>query len=224
MTDLLKAADLQDVKYSYKNPACIESLTGFIGYMRQDYGSTGEDFYTTFYDGPFKKEANEQNFIEAFGMLVDTIRTKMPSLNEMKSFCRNNKGAAVKGLCCEEYVFTKEIDDTPFIFIIRFIPSAGSYNMYIYCYFKEHYLNHIWHAAKNIRFITPQYREVFRIPDNGKIKITYSDGTTDTRVCRYIDEYHTLIGTNSFHICEWAEKMVAIGAHFEPADIENKEE
>ena len=36
------------------------------------------------------------------------------------------------------------------------------------------------------------------------------------RTCRFIDEYHTEIGGNLYHICEFAERMAHNGATYEP--------
>ena len=34
--------------------------------------------------------------------------------------------------------------------------------------------------------------------------------------CKYIDDYHVLVGNNSFHICEFAEILERRGAHVYP--------
>lgn len=73
------------------------------------------------------------------------------------------------------------------------------------------------HEKKEIRFIDSRYRELFRIPDGGSIEITYPDREKVTRKCTFIDEYHTQVGSSVFHICEFAEKMEAIGAVYRPA-------
>ena len=62
-------------------------------------------------------------------------------------------------------------------------------------------------AEKGVRFITPHYREIFRIPDGDKILIQYPDGEIRRRSVRYIDEYHAQIGDNRYHICEFAERI-----------------
>lgn len=66
---------------------------------------------------------------------------------------------------------------------------------------------HIEKASRGIRFITPDYKEKFRIPDGDKIRITLSDGEQLDRTCRYIDDYHLEVGSNLYHICEFAERM-----------------
>jgi hypothetical protein len=70
--------------------------------------------------------------------------------------------------------------------------------------------------AKNIRFIDSQYNTLFFVPDGGNIILTYSDGEKLTRPCKFLDEYHTQIGSSVYHICEFAEKMERIGATYAP--------
>ena len=88
---------------------------------------------------------------------------------------------------------------------------------------------HIQDAARGIRFIDSHYKELFRIPDGGQIRIIYPDGETLTKGCRYIDNYHVEVGSSScnlFHICEFAERMEASCAVVEPAGavIEHNQE
>ena len=76
-------------------------------------------------------------------------------------------------------------------------------------------------AEKGIRFIDSNYNTLFRIPDGGKIRVTYKDGEKREFVCRYIDEYHLEVGfgsCNLFHICEFAERQENIGAIYAPAE------
>lgn len=62
-----------------------------------------------------------------------------------------------------------------------------------------------------IRFITPGYKELFRIPDGDHIRIFTGGGETRDRTCRVIDETHfeTSGGYSSalYHICEFAERL-----------------
>ena len=60
------------------------------------------------------------------------------------------------------------------------------------------------------------YKELFRIPDGGKIIITSAWGEKTELSCRYIDETHTEVGSNLLHICEFAERMERNGAAYEP--------
>lgn len=71
---------------------------------------------------------------------------------------------------------------------------------------------------KYIKFIGSDYKVLFYIPDGGRIRITRNNGERSDCVCRYIDEYHTIVGNNPFHICEFAERMERIGARYAPLD------
>lgn len=67
--------------------------------------------------------------------------------------------------------------------------------------------------GKDIRFIDSHYKDLFRIPDGSCIQILYPDETV-VKPCKFIDEYHTQIGTNVFHICQFAEIMERNGASY----------
>ena len=56
-------------------------------------------------------------------------------------------------------------------------------------------------------------QDLFRIPDGSCIQIHYPDETV-VKPCKFIDEYHTQIGTNVFHICQFAEIMERNGASY----------
>lgn len=69
---------------------------------------------------------------------------------------------------------------------------------------------------KMIRFIDSDYNTLFFLPDGGNIELTYSDGEKLTRPCKYLDDYHVQIGSNVFHICEFAEKAERNGTTYAP--------
>lgn len=71
---------------------------------------------------------------------------------------------------------------------------------------------------KEIRFIDSHYNELFRIKDGESITVKFSDGSMSDRKCTYIDDYHTKIGYNVFHICEFAELMERGGSTYRPKD------
>ena len=73
--------------------------------------------------------------------------------------------------------------------------------------------------GRDIRFIDSHYKDLFRLPDGGSIRITFSDGESAVRKCSYIDEYHTLIGKNVFHICQFAELMERNGSTYQPEPV-----
>ena len=58
----------------------------------------------------------------------------------------------------------------------------------------------------DIRFINSGYEEQFRIPDGGTIQVEYPDRTFSDK-CEYIDDYHTYVGSEVYHICQFAEVL-----------------
>lgn len=91
-------------------------------------------------------------------------------------------------------------------------------NFYCLCYVKEWLDKHIEEANRDIRFIDSHYKELFRIPDGERIIVTDRDGKTESYPCRYIDNYHTEVGRNLFHICEFAERMEQGGCTYAPME------
>ena len=71
-------------------------------------------------------------------------------------------------------------------------------------------------SKRRIRFIDAEYNTLFYIPDGGSIVMTRLDGGSVIRFCTYIDDYHTLVGSNVYHICEFAEMQERSGNTYVP--------
>lgn len=69
---------------------------------------------------------------------------------------------------------------------------------------------------KQIRFITPDYKSLFLLPDGGHIVITYPDGEQCVRECKYLGECHLTVNGECYHICQFAEIMQRAGATCAP--------
>ena len=69
---------------------------------------------------------------------------------------------------------------------------------------------------KEIRFIDPHYNERFKIKDGEQILISYPDGEKKALTCKFIDEYHVIVGHIPYHICQFAECMQNLGATVTP--------
>jgi len=71
-------------------------------------------------------------------------------------------------------------------------------------------------ANKEIRFITPDYDELFRIPDGGSITVTRANGEEYVGICKYLDETHLAVNGECYHICQFAEIQERNGAVVKP--------
>jgi hypothetical protein len=75
----------------------------------------------------------------------------------------------------------------------------------------------------DIRFINSGYEEQFRIPDGGTIQVEYPDRTFSAK-CEYIDDYHTYIGSEVYHICQFAEVLERGGGVCRPEPVLDAEQ
>ena len=63
--------------------------------------------------------------------------------------------------------------------------------------------------AKNIRFITSNYEDHFKIPDGSAVEIEYPNRKFSAR-CEYMDEYHLRLGYDVLHICQLASLVFCV--------------
>jgi len=75
-------------------------------------------------------------------------------------------------------------------------------------------LNELNPTGKDMLFIDSLYHELFRLPDGGCIQISFPEETVMKR-CYYVDDTHTQVGDEVFHICEFAEIMELNGATYQ---------
>lgn len=194
-------------KYTYKQSTQLSGQTGSIGYLRGDFGKHGNEFYTSWFGrstqwetDAFKSELDE--IITAlrsdeYGLLKDSAH--------MNHYGHAHDDSIFEGNYCTEFGF--RVDTEKHSYLLRCNPTKGDYNFTCHCYIRQYLDRHMTKAEKGVRFITPHYREIFRIPDGDKILIQYPDGEIRRRSVRYIDEYHAQIGDNLYHICEFAERI-----------------
>lgn len=215
----IKPMQPEERLYSYQQSSQIRAQTGSIGYLRGDFGKTGTEFYTSWQD--HIKSFRSDDFGDEFDKVVNALRFEdvggglFGSRNAMRLFCKENPDSAFQGNYCEEFGF--RIDKGRHSFLIRCNPMVDDYNFYVFCYVKEHLDAHMEKAKNGIRFITPEYRELFRIADGEQIQITRPNGEKTLRTCRYIDETHAEIGSNNlYHICQFAEMMEETGSKVIP--------
>ena len=208
----------EERKYTYAQSHQLSMQTGFIGHLRADMDTTGDGFYSTFFD--YQPSLKLDEFKVEFDDLINSLRLEGQLLHNratLSQHCFRNPESSYEN-DRSEYGF--RVDTDKYTYLMRVTPNKGEYNLYCYCYVKEWLDNHLTRAQRGIRFITPDYEDLFRIQDGGQIRITTLSGEIRDRTCRYIDEYHMelsgLNGTNLFHICEFAEVTEAGGSYVAP--------
>lgn len=199
-------------KYSYTQSQQIAGQTGCIGHLRADMDTDGKGFFSSWdnHRGDLKTQAFKDEFDAVLNALrfdeqYGGILTNRSSLAE---YCRKYPESVISG---DYRSFGFRADPEQYSYMLRVNPHKGEYNLYCYCYRRDRLDDHMKRAEKGIRFITPDYKEKFRIPDGDKIRITTKSGETRERVARYIDDYHMELSggySNSlYHICEFAEQL-----------------
>lgn len=214
----------EERKYTYAQSTQLDGQTGNIGYLRGDFGSNGNQFFTTWTDRWDKYKTDV--FRESLDDVVNTLRSGEHGLLQdrtaMTGYVREHPDSLFG--TDSGTVAGFRVDTEEHAFLIRCNPVQGDYNFYCYCYVSEYLDRHMADARKGIRFIDPHYKELFRIPDGGKIVITEPGGNRREQACRFVEEYHTEVGNNLYHICEFAEVMQRCGNSYEPVQEKGREQ
>ncbi len=202
----LRAAAPAERLYAYEQSMQIAGQCGSPGYLH--HGLSPNELLVKFseweQDDP---SLNTPEFRQAFNHIVDLLRFNenfgfiMNTCDSMASFCLDHPGSQAEN--GREYVFRSDTQDHSCL--LRCLPQTGE--CYIYPYRRDWLERHMEQAEKGIRFIDPHYKELFRIPDGGQIRILREDGTHTDWICRYIDDCHVEVGNSLFHICQFAEQM-----------------
>ena len=207
----IRPMTLPEQMYCYQQSNQLSWMTGLIGHLRADMGTEGDSFFSSFWY--FLEDLKTQEFKEEIDAVIHALRNDhlhggiLGSRNSMAAYCRKHSECEMKD---DERSYGVRVDTEKRAYLLRLNPHPGEYNLYCYCYIKKWLDSHLQQAEKGIRFIDPNHKELFRIPDGDKIRIIYADGKKDDRICRYVDDYHVEIGSgwNSLlHICQFAEMM-----------------
>lgn len=215
MMDLdMRALTEKEDKYTFSNSMQISMQCGLIGHLRADMDSDGNGFFSSWED--YRKELKTDEFKDEFDKVINSLREEGDILYNRKALAKYCYSSPQAKMNNEQDYYGVRVDTEKYAYLCRLNPNKGEYNLYCYCYIKDWLDKHIRSAEKGIRFITPEYKEKFRINDGEKIRITFSDGEVKDRVCRYIDDSHVEVGDDLYHICEFAERMEQCGATFIP--------
>lgn len=210
----MRALTEKEDKYTFSNSMQISMQCGLIGHLRADMDSDGNGFFSSWED--YRKELKTDEFKDEFDKVINSLREEGDILYNRKSLAKYCYSSPQAKMNNEQDYYGVRVDTEKYAYLCRLNPNKGEYNLYCYCYIKDWLDKHIRSAEKGIRFITPEYKEKFRISDGEKIRITFSDGEVKDRVCRYIDDSHVEVGDDLYHICEFAERMEQCGAIFIP--------
>ena len=209
-----RAATPAERLYTTDQSMQIEGQTGCIGHLRADMGADGNGFFRTWKD--HRQNLDTEEFQREFEWVLNALVDEkqygdfLKSRSAMGGFCREHPESCFS----DGFAFGFRADTEQYAYLIRLQPYGKEENLFIYCYRRDWLDRHLKQAEKGIRFIDPDYKELFRIPDGDQVRIVREDGTQIDKTARYIDEYHVEIGDgwdSTFHICQFAEQMERCG-------------
>lgn len=207
-------------RYSYTQSQEIMAKASCIGHLRADFGTDGEGFYSSWDDHCSDLKTDE--FKAELNQAIDALRLDsayggiLASRGKMAAYCYGHPASSYGN----DREFGFRADTERYAYMLRLNPNRGEYNLYAYCYVREWLDRYLEKAAQGIRFITPDYSGLFRIPDGDEIRITTSEGKVLDHSCRFIDESHFEVGgilhPQVFHICQFAELTQHAGSKVIP--------
>lgn len=211
----LRELTQSEQKYTYRQSHQLDAQTGCIGYLRGDFGSTGKEFYSSWFDNMAYLKTPE------FQAELDQVVNDLREDSQYDGILADRN--SLSNACCQSTTpkfgrdeFGFRVNTQDYAYLLRLNPSPGDYNFYVYCYKRDYLDRNMRNAEYGIRFITPNYKEKFRIADDDSIRMTFPSGETRDRACRFVDETHVEVGSNLYHICEFAELAQRNGVRLIP--------
>ena len=213
----------QEKIYAELQSSQISQQTGYIGILVGNFNQQDKDLsmkWNILQEPPIR----EAFWSEAQSVLKELRNTIFQDRNSMQEYCDSHtsffkrQSAGVYGL---------RVDSARYSYFILCNPQSKDNCLYLYAYSTESLEHHMKKAERGIRFITPDYKEKFRVADGERIRIIGADGNFRDRICRYIDDYHFEIeggfGGTLYHICQFAELCEKTGSQVIPLDGEQKD-
>jgi len=214
---ILRTATLAERLYANEQSSRIAELCGSPGYLLGELDNTGSVFLhswmrnvpsenTPAFKAEFNTVLDMLRFDERYGHVIKNRAT-------MIGFCLANPDGEIANR--REYVF--RADTRGYAYLVRCAPNAEDNHAYVYPYRRELLDRHMKQAEKGIRFVTPDGKEKFRIPDGESVRIITDGSMTRDHVARYVDDRHVEIGFNDLHdIRELAERLERNGSKIIP--------
>lgn len=197
----------EERKYTYTQSTQLDGQTGNIGFLYGEFDSSGKDFYTIWMDRweKYKTDGFEAELDGVVNALRSGEQGLLQSRTAMKEYVREHPESIFGAGDIAVVGFRVDMGEHAFLIRCNMTPEKD--NFFCYCYVSEFLDKHMANARQGIRFIDSHYKELFRIPDGGKIVITEPGGEQRERTCRFVEEYHTEVGSRLYHICEFAGIM-----------------
>lgn len=204
-------------KYTFSQSQQLSMQTGLIGYLRADFGSTGNEFWTTWND--FRKDLKTDEFKAEFDDVINGLRDGdvLSGRKAMSSYCYSTPDSSFND---DRNHYGIRLDTEKYSYLMRFNPNRGEYNLYCYCYQKEWLNSHLKMPSVVSDLSTRTIRSSFAL----RTEKNLNQARRRQNNGENLQIYRRLpleVGTNLYHICEFAELCERNGHTVEPAAKEN---
>lgn len=213
----------QEKIYAELQSSQISQQTGFIGVLVGNFNQQDRDLpmkWNILQEPPIR----EAFWSEAQSVLKELRNTIFKDRNAMQKYCASHT-SFFKSQTAD--VYGLRVDSARYSYLILCHPQSKDNCLYLYAYSTEALEHHMKEAERGISFITPDYKEKFRVADGERIRIIGADGNFRDRICRYIDDTHFEtegeFGGTLYHICEFGELCEKTGSQVIPLDGEQKD-
>ena len=135
----LRELKKEEKDYTYTSSSEVLQRTGCIGHLRGDFGSSGIEWYSTWFE--HNSELKTQEFSRDIDKVINNLRfgkeygKLMVDRDSMARYCYSHPESRFEGNYTREYGIRADTDKYSFLFRLNL--NRGDYNFYVYCYEKE---------------------------------------------------------------------------------------
>lgn len=189
MTYKLLIAEKEELHLCFRLSGEAAERCGAIGYLRADFGRSGKEFYTTWFDN--QSRLKSPDFKYKFDELINSLRDdgdKPPfaSRNNHLAFC-----AAHPGMTCFK------IATLDYSFYVRLNPNQGTYDAYCFAYDNRYLLPELagQHELPNKCFcIKPSSGEMILVTRGEKGYTPFTSPAAHDDLRRMVDDMNESMG------------------------------
>ena len=207
--------------YARKQGTSIGEQCGAVGCLRGNMGEDGTEFHTDFENCCGYLRTSE--FLENLHGVLDALRHDeqyggvFKDRDTLTAYCGTHPESDM-GHYDREYAF--QVYTEQYTYFMRLCVDDLEFDFELYPYRRDLFDFHVEQAEKGIRFIGPDFKERFTIPDGDRIRIILKSGDTRDRVARYVDEYHMELFSDCdstlYFLRDFAEKVERTGSRVIP--------
>ena len=126
-----KPIEAEKAVWLYSSREETDAERGCVGHLRGDFGRSGTEFWTSWFD--HSPKLNNEEFRRELQTIVDGLRNEGGLLS---NFASMRKGCSYDGALGNGH-YGYRAETSRYEYCLRCIPQRGDYNFYLYCYDKE---------------------------------------------------------------------------------------